>query len=277
MSVFFSDMKNLKSAAFWGFFLSGLFCLFLIFLQSWGDPSWFRSIPLAYAYQFMDALLVYTLSCFIYFSFKFFVPVWKTGRILFILSFLPCLGYALLVIFGLGLNITSLFRRWFFPIAWVASGLLSGFYIVKNGLRSGGIRGYWSKGIIITSLLILLLPILLKASTFSGIISSVLFLGAYSATFLIQLAFSNGHRFYTPPEYTPEIIFASLKKYGISEREGEVVELLLEGKRNQEIADSLFISLSTVKTHLSRIYEKTGTRNRLEAARLFRHESQPKV
>ncbi|MBQ9538030.1 MAG: helix-turn-helix transcriptional regulator [Treponema sp.] len=54
----------------------------------------------------------------------------------------------------------------------------------------------------------------------------------------------------------------------LSKREQEVAVLLLQGKTTQETADALFVSLSTVKTHIQHIYEKTGVRNRAELARL---------
>ena len=50
----------------------------------------------------------------------------------------------------------------------------------------------------------------------------------------------------------------------LSEREQEVAGLVAEGLSNQEMADKLYISLRTVKAHLSSIYNKTGLRNRLE-------------
>lgn len=51
---------------------------------------------------------------------------------------------------------------------------------------------------------------------------------------------------------------------GISPRELEVIQCICEGKRNLEIADTLCISLQTVKDHASRIYRKLGVRNRVE-------------
>ena len=59
---------------------------------------------------------------------------------------------------------------------------------------------------------------------------------------------------------------AALSRYSISERESEVAVLLLSGLRYDEIADRLFISTKTVKTHVHRLYQKTGTRNRMELA-----------
>jgi DNA-binding CsgD family transcriptional regulator/phosphatidylserine synthase len=55
-----------------------------------------------------------------------------------------------------------------------------------------------------------------------------------------------------------------LKRFGISEREGEVLALLIQGYTYREMADSLCLSLATIKTHVSHLYEKTGTRNKVE-------------
>lgn len=49
-------------------------------------------------------------------------------------------------------------------------------------------------------------------------------------------------------------------------REKEVLAKIVSGLSNHEIADSLFISPSTVKVHTSRIYEKIGVTSRLQAA-----------
>jgi DNA-binding CsgD family transcriptional regulator/heme/copper-type cytochrome/quinol oxidase subunit 4 len=52
--------------------------------------------------------------------------------------------------------------------------------------------------------------------------------------------------------------------YQLSKREKEVFSLLLEGKTNQEIANTLYISVPTVKSHTNHIFQKSGSRNRLE-------------
>ena len=54
---------------------------------------------------------------------------------------------------------------------------------------------------------------------------------------------------------------------GISEREQEIVHLVKVGMSNKEIGQKLFISLSTVKSHLYNIYRKTGVKNRYELIR----------
>jgi NarL family two-component system response regulator LiaR len=56
-----------------------------------------------------------------------------------------------------------------------------------------------------------------------------------------------------------------LEKYGISKREYEVLELMSKGHSNQEIADKLFVSLNTVKTHSSNLFLKLDVRRRTQA------------
>ena len=56
-----------------------------------------------------------------------------------------------------------------------------------------------------------------------------------------------------------------LNKLGISKRELEVLQLIAEGLSNQEIAARLFVSLNTVKTHSSRLFEKLDVKRRTQA------------
>jgi DNA-binding CsgD family transcriptional regulator len=58
---------------------------------------------------------------------------------------------------------------------------------------------------------------------------------------------------------------ASLKRTGISKREYEVLELISAGLSNQEIAEKLFVSTSTVKTHVSNVLGKLDASRRTEA------------
>jgi DNA-binding NarL/FixJ family response regulator len=51
----------------------------------------------------------------------------------------------------------------------------------------------------------------------------------------------------------------------LSEREREVVELLVQGQTNKDIAQALFLSVRTIEAHLRSIYAKLGVRSRTEA------------
>ena len=53
----------------------------------------------------------------------------------------------------------------------------------------------------------------------------------------------------------------------ITPREAEVLRLIAEGRSNREIARALFVSEATVKTHVNRIFAKTGSRDRAQAIR----------
>ena len=56
------------------------------------------------------------------------------------------------------------------------------------------------------------------------------------------------------------------QKFGLTERESEILELMLKRLSNNEIADQLFISINTVKSHIRGIYTKTGTSTKKELA-----------
>lgn len=56
-----------------------------------------------------------------------------------------------------------------------------------------------------------------------------------------------------------------LNKLRLSKRELEVLQLMAEGLSNQEIAERLFVSLNTIKTHSSKVLEKLDVERRTQA------------
>ena len=64
-----------------------------------------------------------------------------------------------------------------------------------------------------------------------------------------------------------------LQRLGISKREYEVLELIAQGLSNQEIAEKLFVSPNTVKTHSSKLFMKLEARRRTEAIRAGKKNS----
>jgi NarL family two-component system response regulator LiaR len=71
------------------------------------------------------------------------------------------------------------------------------------------------------------------------------------------------------PEATRYLIHKTMQPFSLgqdlTEREREVLRLLVEGSSNPDIAEKLNVSRSTVKTHVSHILEKLGVNSRLEA------------
>ena len=59
-----------------------------------------------------------------------------------------------------------------------------------------------------------------------------------------------------------------LKVLGVTRRELEILELIAQGMSNREIADKLFVSENTVKTHSSRLFDKLGAKRRTQAVQL---------
>ncbi|HMH86024.1 MAG TPA: response regulator transcription factor [Gemmatimonadaceae bacterium] len=55
---------------------------------------------------------------------------------------------------------------------------------------------------------------------------------------------------------------------GITPRELEVLELIAAGLSNKEIAERVYVSENTVKTHSSRVFDKLGARRRTQAVQL---------
>ena len=52
---------------------------------------------------------------------------------------------------------------------------------------------------------------------------------------------------------------------GLTQREVEILSLIAQGLTDGEIADRLFLSNHTIKTHINRIFAKTGSRDRVAA------------
>ena len=59
-----------------------------------------------------------------------------------------------------------------------------------------------------------------------------------------------------------------LKDLGITKRELEILELIAQGMSNREIAEKLFVSENTVKTHSSRLFDKLSAKRRTQAVQI---------
>lgn len=65
---------------------------------------------------------------------------------------------------------------------------------------------------------------------------------------------------------------ARIEALGLTPRELEVLQLIAEGLSNKEMADRLFVSENTVKTHASRVFDKLGASRRTQAVQLAKSQ-----
>ena len=59
-----------------------------------------------------------------------------------------------------------------------------------------------------------------------------------------------------------------LQEFGITRREHEILALIANGLSNREIAEKLFVSENTVKTHSSRLFDKLSAKRRTQAVQI---------
>jgi pSer/pThr/pTyr-binding forkhead associated (FHA) protein len=81
---------------------------------------------------------------------------------------------------------------------------------------------------------------------------------------LIEFVFVAGE----DPNVTETSEVVAAERLSLSRRERQVVGLVAEGLSDREIGERLFISTSTVRSHLDRISQKTGLRRRVDLTRL---------
>jgi DNA-binding CsgD family transcriptional regulator len=179
-------------------------------------------------------------------------------------------GYGLFLLFvALALCWNGVRRR--YPYAWGLSlvFLVFGCIIFSAFLYSNG-RIAYGQFLPLSFLSSVLRLSFLSRQIFVGISYVLLFAGvtASSLVFVLETDRREGLVVAAVSGGGIEAIRAKAMADGLSPREIEVTLLVLEGKQNKDICDGLCISLSTVKTHLSHIFQKTGTRTRSE---LFFH------
>ncbi|MCG8352972.1 MAG: LuxR C-terminal-related transcriptional regulator, partial [Chloroflexales bacterium] len=83
----------------------------------------------------------------------------------------------------------------------------------------------------------------------------------YTSRLLAAFAHTERQTLWTEVETTQQVVLIE----PLSEREGEVLQLIAQGLSNQEIADKLVIGLSTVKKHINNIYAKLDVKSRTQA------------
>ena len=128
-------------------------------------------------------------------------------------------------------------------------------------------RSYWLYGLVVGVILIVL-----EIVQYKTFIREIQFeiTGLIIGGLFLALGIWFGIRFFNRKE---NLKGYNAEELGLSKREVEVLELLAQGLSNQEIADKLFVSLNTTKTHISSIYAKMGVSRRTQAVEKARRLS----
>lgn len=124
-------------------------------------------------------------------------------------------------------------------------------------------------GIIITCLLLLMK--ITELSYFSGTLSLNNLIIIFSVLFFVLGIFLSKKYFSkhkTINIEAPTIDTQKIKELKISNREYEVLELIAKGHSNLEIADLLFVSENTIKTHISNLLLKLHAKRRTQAVKI---------
>jgi DNA-binding CsgD family transcriptional regulator len=237
-------------------FFSLLFFLLAGFLYVWGPPEWFSRFPYAAGLRFLLALEAYFLCCAFFFSFRVASFPHETRHAFaqaFSASFAAIPIFSLLVILNSPIHILQTFVRGMDIVGW---GIVM-FLALRTSARD---HLFFTVFFVISGVLLVVPPIP------SMVVIAARF--AFLSIFSIKKLQAALGREIELPVMEPADFRDVADRFALSPRETEVLSLLVAGKTNNEIGEILFISLSTVKTHIASIFGKMGARNRLEVSAL---------
>jgi DNA-binding CsgD family transcriptional regulator len=258
--------------------LSTDFFLRNIFIVSY---SFVYSLFLKLLLMYTSGLVIFTYVGFILelTSFTLFRVI---NKILFIVVFLPL--YLMIPVINSANGITDL--DWVYQISAIELGIMFITTAIILFIQRRKIQDPWRKAV--GFLLIFTgvhFPVAILDYRFGGLdyLNSGLPKGFYGSLVLYGVfclaVVINERKFHfnrpqlpkgTKTGLIPQISDALIEKYGISEREKEIAEAVLAGKTNNEIAVEKFITVSTVKKHISNLFLKTNARNRVELLNILR-------
>lgn len=127
------------------------------------------------------------------------------------------------------------------------------------------------KTIFIFSALILALFFLFEISKYavvSGSLRTEVIIGFIAVIFFFIGIYINKKSLNKSKVISTEINHKKIEELSITKREYEVLQKIAEGLSNKEIAESLFLSESTIKTHVSNILVKLNSKRRTQAVQV---------
>ena len=130
------------------------------------------------------------------------------------------------------------------------------------------------KTILVFSLLIFVLFLLFQVSTYSiisGNLKMEFAIAIIAIVFFIVGIYMNKKSLHKPKQTSREINFKKIEDLDITTREYEVLQGISEGLSNKEIGDKLYVSESTIKTHVSNLLLKLGAKRRTQALQIAKN------
>ncbi|WP_299548543.1 response regulator transcription factor [Seonamhaeicola sp.] len=115
---------------------------------------------------------------------------------------------------------------------------------------------------------ILLLFQISKYAVLSGSLKMEIIIAVIAIVFLIIGIYINKKSLHKNQTPSTEINHNKVAELEITEREYEVLQAISEGLSNKEIADKLFLSESTIKTHVSNLLVKLNAKRRTQALQI---------
>ena len=125
--------------------------------------------------------------------------------------------------------------------------------------------------VVIFALMIIAIILLFRLSAYSlmsGNLRAEIVLATVAVVFLIAGLYINRRVQKKSVESAKEIDKNKIEELGLSNREYEVLEQIAQGLSNKEIANKLFVSESTVKTHVSNLFIKLDAQRRTQAIQI---------
>lgn len=104
-----------------------------------------------------------------------------------------------------------------------------------------------------------------KYAIISGNVNIEIIIAVIAIVFLIVGIYLNKKSLQKETVDTTEIDHNKIKELDITEREYEVLQHIAQGLSNKEIAETLFLSESTIKTHVSNLLVKLNAKRRTQA------------
>ncbi|PWG05876.1 response regulator transcription factor [Polaribacter aquimarinus] len=127
------------------------------------------------------------------------------------------------------------------------------------------------KTVLVFSLLILAILLLFQFSKYALISNNLqteIVIAIIAVVFFFVGIYIHKKSLQKPVLVSTEIDYKKIEALEISKREYEVLQKIAEGLSNKEIADTLFLSESTIKTHVSNLLLKLNAKRRTQAIQI---------